>query len=700
VLDLRVMPVVTATYSAAGTTLRIVGDALDNTIVVARDAGGTILVNNGAIPIRGGPATVANTSLIFLVGGAGNDDLALNETNGRMPAAAIFGGDGNDTLTGGSGDDFVEGGAGNDVAFLGAGDDTFAWSPGDGSDVVEGQGGQDTLVFNGSDASEKFAISANGNRVRLTRDVGNVTMDLSGLDEIDLNALGGADTITIDDQAATDLRDVNLDLTGTSGHGDGQPDNVILSGTEGNDLGRIAAFDGGTRIGAIMGSSPFVSIIGSDGPSDTLTVNGLGGNDTVDASSLPANLIGLEINGGPGNDTLLGSAGGDLIIGGPGNDVVMMGNGNDTFVWNPGDGSDTIDGQAGSDRVVFNGTDASEAIEISANGNRAGLSRDTGGVTMDLARVETIDCNTPGGGDTIIVNNTSATDLSTVNLNLDRSAGSGNGQPDAIIVNGTNGDDHVQILPFGNQTRIAVLGLVPRINIAGALGPNDHLTVNTLGGDDVVDASSLPANLIGLTVNLGDGQGDAATMTTLRPSTATTVFGQTALLTATVSSASGTPMGTLTFFDGNSVLGTAPINPAGQAALRVSLGVGHHALSAAYGGNGEFIASTSAAVSETVNQAATVTTVKASPSSAIAGRTVFFTATVRPVAPGAGTPSGTVSFFFGNTGVARVRLSAAGQASFTRRFPSRGRVSIRAVYSGDGNFTPSARAVTEQVTVH
>ena len=57
------------------------------------------------------------------------------------------------------------------------------------------------MVFNGSDASEKFDISANGSRVRLTRDVGGVTLDLNGIETIDLNALGGADTITVNDQA-------------------------------------------------------------------------------------------------------------------------------------------------------------------------------------------------------------------------------------------------------------------------------------------------------------------------------------------------------------------------------------------------------------------------------------------------------------------------------------------------------------------
>ena len=115
-----------------------------------------------------------------ITGGGGNDTLALDETNGPLPAASIFGGAGNDTLTGGSAADFVAGESGTDTAFLGAGDDTFLWNPGDGSDVVEGQGGRDTLVFNGSDAAEKFDISDSGagspfHRARFTRDVGGIS---------------------------------------------------------------------------------------------------------------------------------------------------------------------------------------------------------------------------------------------------------------------------------------------------------------------------------------------------------------------------------------------------------------------------------------------------------------------------------------------------------------------------------------------
>src|SRR5262249_9434631 len=93
----------------------------------------------------------------------------------------------------------------------------------------------------------------------------------------------------------------------------------------------------------------------------------------------------------------------------------------------------------------------------------------------------------------------------------------------------------------------------------------------------------------------------AATTTTLRTSTSTAVFGQTVLLTATVPSPAGPPTGLVTFFDGATALGSAPVNAAGQATLPVSLRVGAHALTASYGGNPAFAASTSDAVTESVS---------------------------------------------------------------------------------------------------
>ena len=93
----------TATFSSG--VLTVSGDGADNSIVIRRDAAGRILVNNGAIPVSGGTPTVANTALIRVNGLGGEDVIALAEANGALPAARLFGGAGDDTLTGGSGGD-------------------------------------------------------------------------------------------------------------------------------------------------------------------------------------------------------------------------------------------------------------------------------------------------------------------------------------------------------------------------------------------------------------------------------------------------------------------------------------------------------------------------------------------------------------------------------------------------------------------
>ena len=123
---------------------------------------------------------------------------------------------------------------------------------------------------------------------------------------------------------------------------------------------------------------------------DQLTLNGQGGDDVIDASGLEAGALQLTINGGLGNDIILGSQGDDLINGGDGNDVALMGAGNDTFVWNPGDDNDTIEGQAGIDTLLFNGANIAENINIFGQRRAREFTRDVATVTMDMNGVENI----------------------------------------------------------------------------------------------------------------------------------------------------------------------------------------------------------------------------------------------------------------------------------------------------------------------
>ena len=663
-----------ASFSPTAGLLSVFGDSLDDTIVMSRDAAGQILVNGGNVSITGGTPTVANTALIQVFGQGGNDTITLDESNGALPAAQLFGGagndvltggsgadllfggagndtllgkggndllfggagndvltggagddqvfgeggndrmiwnpgddsdlfeggdgvdtaeinggngsetftitangtrvrfdrldpapffldigttenlvlnanggddtitagnglaglikltidggsgndtitggDGNDTLIGGDGNDLIIGGRGNDTAQLGAGDDTFVWNPGDGSDVVEGQDGIDTLVFNGANINEKIDISANGSRVRLTRDIGTVTMDLNGIEHIQLNALGGADNITVNDLSGTGVTQVAIDLASPpgSGAGDLAADSVTVNATKGDDVIEVLGQDGSLTVAGL----PELVTISASEATDALVVAGGAGNDTLSAMTLPALNTMLTLDGGAGNDVLLGSRGDDRLLGGDGkdfvdgnqgNDIALLGAGDDVFQWDPGDGSDTVEGEAGTDTLVFNGANINERMDISANGERARLTRDIGNITMDLNGVEHIEVNARGGADTVTVNDLTGTDVKQVAIDLAGTPGSGQGDgaADSVTVNGTGGNDHITVASSGAS--VVVNGLAAQVTIAGAEPDKDSLVVNGAAGNDTINASALTAGQINLTIN-GDAGDDVIT---------------------------------------------------------------------------------------------------------------------------------------------------------------------------------------------
>ena len=163
------------------------------------------------------------------------------------------------------------------------------------------------------------------------------------------------------------MTQIGLDLRGPNGGGDGAADTVTVNGTNGDDVFGAAGDAGGVNV---FGLQAAVNIFFQEQANDRLTLNALGGDDVVNATSLEADGIQLTMNGGLGDDIFIGSEGDDLINGGDGNDTALMGAGDDTFVWNPGDDNDTLEGQDGFDTMLFNGANVAENINISANGGR------------------------------------------------------------------------------------------------------------------------------------------------------------------------------------------------------------------------------------------------------------------------------------------------------------------------------------------
>jgi Ca2+-binding RTX toxin-like protein len=171
--------------------------------------------------------------------------------------------------------------------------------------------------------------------VRFFRNLGNIVMDLNDIEAIDLNALGGVDSTTVNDVSGTDLVEVNIDLADTIGGtaGDGQADEVIVNGT--NDDDAVQVFGDATGV-TVFGLTAQVNIAGAEAANDRLRINALAGGDVVAASGLAAGAIQLTADGGDGDDVLLGSAGDDELLGGDGDDVLLGGPGLDSLDGGPG----------------------------------------------------------------------------------------------------------------------------------------------------------------------------------------------------------------------------------------------------------------------------------------------------------------------------------------------------------------------------
>ena len=190
----------------------------------------------------------------------------------------------------------------------------------------------------------------------------------------------------------------------------------------------------------------------------------------------------------------------------------------------------------------------------------------------------------------------------------------------------------------------------------------------------------------------------ASSSTTLIFSHNPSVFGQSVTFTATVAAVApggGMPTGTVTFKNGLTVLGTGTIS-AGKATFSTStLTVGAHSITADYTGSVDYNTSVSAVLTQTVNKAATATTMTSSPNPSTLGQTVTFKVAVTVVAPGGGTPTGTVTLKDGSTTLGTTAL-VAGKATFSTSLLAHGSHSMAAVYAGSVDDVASTSAVLTQ----
>jgi len=318
--------------------------------------------------------------------------------------------------------------------------------------------------------------------------IATATIAALALAALAVPALASANSDKVDGVRA-EIRRETLEVKGGDG---GQQVALRLKAADPNTLQVDAGDDGSADFSFARGDVHAIKVKMGDG-NDSARVD--------DANGAFTDSIPTTIAGGDGNDSLEGGQmqvaaenekfrggdGNDSVDGGKSSDTAHLGGGNDTFRWDPGEGSDVIEGQDGSDTMLFNGAGAPavENITMTANGGRLNFLRDVGNIKMDTDGVETVDFNALGGTDNVTVNDLTGTDVTETNLDLAGTLGGGaaDGAVDNVVVNGTDGDDSINI--DGNGSGADVTGLATAVSVTHA-DQGDSLSVNTLGGVDQV----------------------------------------------------------------------------------------------------------------------------------------------------------------------------------------------------------------------
>jgi ELWxxDGT repeat protein len=262
--------------------------------------------------------------------------------------------------------------------------------------------------------------------------------------------------------------------------------------------------------------------------------------------------------------------------------------------------------------------------------------------------------------------------------------------PGSIIPTGTNVVFRDAALTVGSATVNANGDAKLTLPAGLPVGPHS-LTAFVLSGGAECDSTAFV-----VTVK------QAATTLSLKSTAPTSILGQSITLTAILGTSQGlpAPSGTVTFSDGQTVLGSAPVSNAHAALLVSNLALGNHSITATYAGDSNFTGS-SAALSQTVTVSTVATTTEITTSSGVSiiGQQVALTANVIPAA-GSATPVGSVTFRDGGVVIAAVPIDPTGKALLLTTSLALGNHSITATFGGAGVFggsTSSAVAVNVRV---
>jgi hypothetical protein len=271
----------------------------------------------------------------------------------------------------------------------------------------------------------------------------------------------------------------------------------------------------------------------------------------------------------------------------------------------------------------------------------------------------------------------------------------------SIAVGDVNGDGKLDLLVTSISGTVGVLlgngdGTFQANEIFGAgTGGAQSIVIADLNGDgwpDVVVADETEPGLVSVLLNDASGSIIPST-TTLMSSLNPSDYGQTVTFTATVSSSSETPTGTVIFYDGSIAVGSVTLSKGSASLSTSSLSVDSHSITASYQGSDTFAPSKSAVLDQVVNGIATATSLASSLNPSLSGQSVTFAVTITSAS---GTPTGTVIFYNGSSVLGSVTL-ASGSGSLSTSSLSAGSHLITATYQGSGAFASSTSAVLDQV---
>ena len=363
-----------------------------------------------------------------------------------------------------------------------------------------------------------------------------------------------------------------------------------------------------------------------------------------------------------------------------------------------------LNGDGNADLAVTNGNDNNVSLLL-GNGDGTLQTQTTHPVDSSPGTLAAADFN--GDGKIDLASPNASTDIvnvllgngdGTLQTNVTFPVGTG---PSGLVVGDFNGDGLTDLATVGDAAPSKVSALLSELtetaiatNVAVST-PGTHDVLANYPGDDSHGASQ------STTVPLS-GPDPTATTTLLSASPNPAPAGQPATFTATVSpTPTGTPTGTVSFYDGTTLLGTGTVNSSGVATLTTSnLSLGAHVISATYSGNTSFAASTSSPLTETIagtGLTPTTTQLAASSNPAVVGQSVTFTATVSPTPTG--TPTGTGSFYSGTILLGTGTVNSSGVTTLTTNALTVGANLISVVYSGNANFaTSTSSTLTETIS--